>query len=113
MYFVGLDWPADPPVHLPTMSKIARLSLLAGVLLAGPARAADWPTWRYDAQRSGCSPQELADQLHLQWVREYPAEMPAWPEQEKMLFDTCYEPVIAGKMVYLNSSRHDCIRALD
>lgn len=75
--------------------------------------AADWPMWRYDAQRSAASPQELPAQLHLQWVREYPPQVPAWPDQDKMQFDLAYEPVVAGQTLFLNSSRHDCVRALD
>src|SRR5687768_7484756 len=95
------------------MLKPARFVVTLVLCLPAFASAADWPTWRYDAQRSAASPQKLAETLHLQWVREYPPEIPAWPDQDKMLFDVCYEPIIAGGLVYLNSSRHDCIRALD
>src|SRR5207253_3190868 len=76
-------------------------------------RAADWPMGRYDAQRSASSPQELPAQLRLHWVREYPPQVPAWPDQEKMPFDLAFEPVVLGQTLYFNSSRHDCIRALD
>lgn len=31
---------------------------------------ADWPMWRYDANRSAASPAELPAELHLQWKRE-------------------------------------------
>src|SRR5205085_2883317 len=79
----------------------------------GTARAADWPMWRHDAQRSGSSPQVLPARLHLQWAREYPALQPAWPDQEKMQFDVAYEPVVAGQLLFISSSRHDCVRALD
>ncbi len=80
---------------------------------ASPVFAADWPMWRYDAQRSGASPHELPAQLYLQWVREYPPQVPAWPDQDKMQFDVAYEPVVLGQTLFLNSSRHDCVRALD
>src|SRR5437016_3374648 len=83
------------------------------VLVAPSARAADWPMWHYNAQRSSASPQQLPEKLFLQWIRDYPREVPAWPEQDKMPFDSCYEPIIAAKTVYMNSSRHDCIRAID
>src|SRR5207253_3212025 len=76
-------------------------------------RAADWPMGRYDAQRSASSPQELPAQLHLHWVREYPPQVPAWPDQEKMPFDMAFEPVVLGQTLFVNSSRHDCVRALD
>lgn len=69
--------------------------------------------WRYDPQRSAASPQVLPAKLHLQWAREYPALQPAWPDQDKMQFDVAYEPVVLGQTLFLNSSRHDCVRALD
>ncbi len=69
--------------------------------------------WRYDARRSAASPQTLAATLHLQWTRDYPPLRPAWPDQEKMQFDVAYEPIVWGQMLYLSSSRHDCVRALD
>lgn len=69
--------------------------------------------WRFDASRSAISPHELPPQLHPQWVREYHPELPAWPDQEKMPFDLCYEPIVVGQTVYLNSARHDCVRAVD
>jgi outer membrane protein assembly factor BamB len=90
--------------------------LVALVTVGGPcslAKAADWPMWRYDAGRCGASPQALPAELHLQWVREYPPLQPAWPEQDKMQFDVAYEPIVQGKTLYLSSSRHDCVRALD
>lgn len=69
--------------------------------------------WRYDAQRSAASPQMLPAKLHLQWAHEYPVLKPAWPDQEKMQFDVAYEPIVAGHTLFLSSSRHDCVRAVD
>jgi outer membrane protein assembly factor BamB len=69
--------------------------------------------WRHDPQRSAASPQVLPDRLHLQWAREYPPLKPAWPDQEKMQFDVAYEPIVLGQTLFLSSSRHDCVRALD
>src|SRR5439155_22349784 len=40
-------------------------------------------------------------------------QVPAWPDQEKMPFDLAFEPVVLGQTLFFNSSRHDCIRALD
>src|SRR6266446_5279487 len=76
-------------------------------------RAADWPMWRYDANRSGASPAELPAKLHLQWVREYRPMKPAWPDQDKMQFDIVREPVVVGQTMYFNSSRYDAMRAVD
>ncbi len=69
--------------------------------------------WRYDANRSGASPHQLPAKLYLQWVRDNSPLKPAWPDQDKMQFDIAREPIVQGHMLYFNSSRHDCIRALD
>lgn len=68
---------------------------------------------RCDAQRSASSGQELAAQLHLQWVRHLPELTPAWPDQPAMQFDAAYIPVVAGKTLYLGSPHDDSVRALD
>jgi outer membrane protein assembly factor BamB len=91
-------------------------SLIATIVfLVNPSAipAADWPMWRYDANRSGASPTELPAKLHLQWARGYMPLSPAWPDQEKMQFDIVREPVVLGQTMYINSSRYDAIRALD
>lgn len=75
--------------------------------------AADWPMWRFDACRSAVSPQDLPEQLYLQWVREYPPLKPAWPDEPRMRFDVSYEPVVGKKTLFLASSRNDCVTALD
>ncbi len=84
-----------------------------GLFLPVPVWAADWPMWRYDAARTGASPQELPKQLHLQWVRQLPPLKPAWPDQAKMQFDAAYEPIVVGQTMYVGSSREDCVIALD
>lgn len=87
--------------------------VFASCALVLPAGAADWPQAQYDANRSAASPQELPLELHLQWVREYPALETAWPDQPKMQFDAAYEPIIVGKTLYLGSSWTDTVTALD
>jgi outer membrane protein assembly factor BamB len=96
-------------------SRLAALpATLLGLLLAAPsACAADWPTWRYDANRTAASPQKLPDKLHVHWVRHYPPLKTAWPDQPKMQFDAAYEPIVLGKTLFIGSSRHDCVTALD
>jgi outer membrane protein assembly factor BamB len=91
-------------------------ALLATILfLASPfgVRAADWPTWRYDANRTGVSPHGLSAKLHLQWKREYRPTTAAWPDQAKMQFDIVREPVVIGQTMFFNSSRYDAVRAID
>ena len=54
--------------------------------------------WRHDAGRTGVSPEELPDDLHLQWVRKYPPLKPAYWQvrQGRLQFDLGYEPVVMG-----------------
>jgi outer membrane protein assembly factor BamB len=88
---------------------------IAAFLLAMPSLAADWPTWRYDAARTGSSPEPLAEALHLQWVRhEAPLRPSFWQvRQERVQFDLGYEPVVLGKTMFVGSSRNDRVTALD
>ena len=81
--------------------------------LPGLLPAADWPMWRYDANRSGATPHELPAKLYLQWMRDNLPLRPAWPDQDKMQFDSIREPIVVGQTMVINSSRKDCLRALD
>jgi outer membrane protein assembly factor BamB len=69
--------------------------------------------WRYDANRSGATPHGLPAKLYLQWSRDNAPLKAAWPDQDKMQFDIVREPIVVGQTIIVNSSRHDCIRALD
>ena len=92
---------------------VVMVSLLLPVALPGAAAlGADWPTWRYDANRSAASPQELPAELHLQWVRRSPPLKPAWHDP-RVQFDGAYEPVVMGKTMFVGSSRTDSVTAID
>ena len=67
--------------------------------------------YRYDAQRSAASPEQLPAKLHLQWVLGLPPLKPAWPEQPKLQLDAVYEPVVAGNLLIIGSSRYDTVTA--
>jgi len=70
--------------------------------------------WRYDATRSGASPEQLPEELHLQWTLELPTPQPAWPSnQEKLQFDRLYEPVLSGKTLFVPSMISDKLTAYD
>ena len=79
--------------------------------LGTPAVGADWPMWRYDGCRSASSPEQLPAELHLQWVRDLPAAMSAWPNESRLHFDICYEPVVAGKSLLLGSPNDGSVTA--
>ena len=77
------------------------------------ADGGDWPQWRYDAQRSAASREELPAQLSSQWVRQLPRLKPAWPDQPKMQFDAAYEPIVSGQRLFVGSSLDASVTAYD
>ncbi len=90
------------------------LSLLCCSLLAGNlSQAQDWPMWRYDVHRSGASPHSLPDDLNLQWTMELPAARAAWPNENRLHFDTAYHPVVLNKILYLGSPNDSSMAAFD
>jgi outer membrane protein assembly factor BamB len=82
-------------------------------VLALGASAADWPQYRFDAQRSAASPAQLPSQLNLKWVRELPSPRPAFPDEVRLAFDHAYEPIVMGKTMFVPSMVTDSITALD
>ena len=74
----------------------------------------DWPMWRYDAGRRASTPEELPAQMSLRWVRELAPPRPAWPaSQDRLQFDASYEPVVAGKTIFVGSMVSDSMTAYD
>ncbi|MEW6239087.1 MAG: PQQ-binding-like beta-propeller repeat protein [Candidatus Omnitrophota bacterium] len=77
---------------------------------------ADWPAWRFDANRSADSPQELPASLSLLWTRDYPPLDPVWDDplnRDLMQYDKVYEPIVLGKTLLVGSNAWDCLTALD
>jgi len=100
-----------PEQHLSAGRVCALLCLFSMFATAG-----DWPQWRYDAGHTAASPDKLPDELHLQWVREYPRLEPAWEDpvnRDRMPYDRMYEPVAMGGVLFVGSSRNDSLTALD
>src|SRR5512136_1695824 len=90
--------------------------ILATILIAFAAAsssAEDWPTYRHDVRRTGVTPEELPGEMNLQWVREFPAPEPAWPDQPRLKFDVAYEPIIADGKVFIASARSSSVTAFD
>ena len=95
-----------------------RNHILSGIvtllsMAAGTAGSADWPMWRNNGLRSGSSSEELPAQLHLQWTRQLPAPVPAWPNESRLHFDASYEPVVLGSRMYVGSMIDGSVTALD
>ena len=95
------------------MTRTSLLAAALGALLTNVAVAADWPTWRYDAQRSAASPAALPEDLQLVWQRQLPENHVAWSEDPRLQFDAGYEPIVVGKTMLVASARSDSITALD
>ena len=96
--------------------RTANCITLLTLLIARSGFSGDWPMWRYDAERSGASPSELAPKLYLQWAREYPPQPRAWKEpvnRHRMSYDKCYEPIVMGQTLLFGSARADALIALD
>ncbi|MCH2202904.1 MAG: PQQ-binding-like beta-propeller repeat protein [Fuerstiella sp.] len=89
--------------------------MLTGISVAslGSVNGADWPAWRFDARRSAATPEQLAEELHLQWTLELPRLKPAWSEDPRLQFDATYEPVVSGHTLFYGSSRNDSVTAVD
>lgn len=77
--------------------------------------AADWPMWRYDAGRTANSPEELSATLNLIWSRDFSPREPVWDDplnQDLMQFDQNFEPIVAGKQLFLGFNDCDKVIAL-
>jgi len=80
------------------------------------AQTFDWPMWRYDYNRSASTPEQLADQLYLQWQVEYSTRKPVWEDplnQNLMQFDRIFEPVVADNKIFIGFNDQDKVVALD
>ena len=76
------------------------------------ASASDWPMWRRDAGRTAVSADAVPDKPTLRWKRELPPLKPAF-HSERLQFDAGYEPVVAGGLLIVGSSRNDTMTAYD
>lgn len=76
------------------------------------AEAGDWPTWRYDAGRSGSSPESAPEKPLLKWKKTWLPLKPAY-RSGRLQFDAGYEPIIKGGRLFLASSLNDSVTALD
>jgi len=106
------------------MSVLRFLFLFVGFCVS----AADWPTYRADASRSGVSPEQLAMPLKQTWVHQpLHAPRPAWRGPAKrdlyndklndlknrQLFDHAFHVIADAKSVYFGSSSDDQVHCLD
>ena len=105
-----------------------RLALLLAAALTAPlAWGEDWPTYRHDNRRSGCTPERLALPLHELWCHKpRHAPRPAWPPPAKqdfwhrlprlqpmVTFDRAFRVAVADGAVAFGSSADDRVCCLD
>jgi len=96
--------------------KAALVILLLFTLSPAYTQYYDWPMWRYDHNRSASTPEQLADELHLQWQMKYSPRTPVWDDplnQNLMQFDRIFEPIVAGNKIFLGFNDQDKVVALD
>src|SRR5687768_12598141 len=91
-------------------------SLLAffAVGLLSFSNGADWPTYRGDAARTGYTSERLPAKMSLAWTWQptHPPA-PAWPRDDRMLFDRAADVAVAGGKVFFGSSVDGQIKAID
>ncbi len=85
------------------------------VLLFAPlaAKAADWPAWRHDAQRSGATAHALPDEMKPVWSRQLEKPDPAFDYHFRLCADQANEPVAAKGVVFMPSNTNDSVTAYD
>lgn len=95
------------------MLKIAAC-LLCALGCLSTAHAADWPTYRGDAARSGSTTEALQKKLSHAWTyRPAHPPMPAWRRDDRMLFDRAHDVVVAGGLLFFGSAADGQVVALD
>ncbi len=92
------------------------IAIVLILLLPYQTFAQDWPTWRYDAGRTASSPNELPDNLYLQWTKKYSERDQVWDDplnNDLMQFDKVFEPIAIGNTLYMGFNDQDKVIALD
>ena len=78
--------------------------------------AYDWPMWRYDAERTASSPEQLPDELYLQWTRHYSPREMVWDDplnHDLMQYDKVFEPIVIGNTLYIGFNDQDKVVAIN
>lgn len=86
--------------------------LVASVSISTQSRAADWPMWRFDVERTAESPQKLPSDLELLWRRDLQKPQPAFNDV-RLQFDGGYEPIVLGHRLFISSNCEDKVTAYD
>ena len=107
-------------LYSPAYDRLERLGsmrvVLLVLLLAQSGLAGDWPMWRYDAERTATSPDDLPPNLKLRWVRHNTPREQAWDDplnNDLMQFDKQFEPIVLGHRVIVGFNDSDKVVCWD
>ena len=88
--------------------------LLSWLLPCGiDTSAADWPQWRYDANRSGATNETGPEDATALWSKRLPHPDPAYDHQYRMCADVASAPIAAEGLAFVPSNVTDDVTALD
>jgi len=82
------------------------------ILLSDFSMGQDWPMWRNDVRRSGETEAAVPGSLNMIWSRKLPALHAAF-KNPRLQFDRGYEPIVAGKLLFLSSSHNGSVTAYE
>ncbi len=87
------------------------------LLVVGQAvHAGDWPMWRYNAERTATSPDQLPSNLQLRWTRQCTPREQTWDDplnNDLMQFDKQFEPIVLGHRVIVGFNDSDKVVCWD
>lgn len=98
-----------------TCLSICSLAFLTLISMSVSA-ADDWPMWRYDAQRSAASGNEIDDGLGLIWKKQFSGRTQAWDDPlnlDLMTYDRIFEPIVMGGRLFVAFNDSDKLVAFD
>jgi hypothetical protein len=102
------------PAHAKNSMRITAINLLLLVSWNPIGGGPDWPQYRRDAERSSHTEEKLPAELSLAWTyRPAHAPIPAWPRDDRMLFDRAHDVVIGSGVLLFGTSADDRVVALD
>jgi len=90
--------------------------ILIQLIISTPIFAYDWPMWRYDAERTASSPEQLPAELYLQWTRHYSPREMVWDDplnHDLMQYDKVFEPIVIGNTLYIGFNDQDKVVAIN
>jgi outer membrane protein assembly factor BamB len=99
-----------------TVSERKLLLVLFYLIISTQIFADNWPMWRYDAERTASTPEQLPAELHLQWTRHYTPREMVWDDplnHDLMQYDKVFEPIVIGNTLFIGFNDQDKVVALN